>query len=70
MGTTIDPNHLDNIWMPFYTINHPDPTLTKSKGSGIGLYLVSEVLKAHQFDYSIQNIQNGVKASFKAPLAK
>lgn len=70
MGTTIDPSHLDNIWMPFYTINHTNPTLEKSKGSGIGLYLVSEVLKAHQFDYAIQNIQNGVKASFKAPLAK
>lgn len=70
MGTTIDPNHLDNIWMPFYTISQTNPTLEKTKGSGIGLYLVSEVLKAHQFEYSIQNIQNGVKASFKAPLVK
>ncbi|MFP4287505.1 MAG: ATP-binding protein [Candidatus Izemoplasmataceae bacterium] len=70
MGTTIDANHLEHIWMPFYTINPSNPLLEKSKGTGIGLYLVSEVLKAHQFEYSIQNIQNGVKASFKAPLTK
>jgi signal transduction histidine kinase len=69
-GASINPEQLSNIWMPFYTIDHSNPSLEKPKGSGIGLYLVSEVLKAHHFDYAIQNIQNGVKASFKAPLSK
>jgi signal transduction histidine kinase len=38
------------------------------KGSGIGLYLVSEVLKAHHFDFGIENIAGGVKAYIRIPM--
>lgn len=64
-GATIDEKHLNKIWMPFYRIeNNPNDRV---RGSGIGLYLVSEVLDAHQFDYGLENTKNGIRAYFIAP---
>ena len=53
-----------NIWIPFFRVENATQRQLSSKGSGIGLYLVSEILKAHNADYSITNVKNGVKASF------
>lgn len=64
-GTTINEQEIDKIWLPFYRLEQEDTTRIKSKGSGIGLYLVSEILKAHNAEFGIVNIKNGVKASFK-----
>lgn len=63
-GTTIKPNEIDKIWLPFYRIDREDPNPLKTKGSGIGLYLVSEILKAHHAQFGIENVKNGVKAYF------
>jgi len=63
-GTTIAPEDIEKIWLPFYRISREDPNPIKTKGSGIGLYLVSEILKAHNADFGIRNVKNGVKAYF------
>ena len=63
-GITIEEEDLENIWMPFFrSVNSETPRL-KTKGTGIGLYLVSEILKAHDCEYGIENTKNGVKAYF------
>lgn len=64
-GAKIDPANLENIWMPFF---RGEETSTndrlKTKGTGIGLYLVSEILKAHNCKFGIENVENGVKSYF------
>ena len=63
-GININEIDLQNIWMPFYRVEHTEKRVLGSKGSGIGLYLVSEILKAHEAEYGIENFKNGVKAHF------
>ena len=63
-GTSINDAEIDKIWLPFYRISHEDTNPVKAKGSGIGLYLVSEILKAHNAEFGIKNVKNGVKAYF------
>ena len=63
-GVNISKEDLLNIWIPFFRVENATQRQLSSKGSGIGLYLVSEILKAHNADYSITNVKNGVKASF------
>ena len=65
-GTFIDDKHLKNIWMPFYRIDNDKQGQLQTRGSGIGLYLVSEVLDAHNFEYDLINTEEGVKAYFIA----
>ena len=64
-GATIHEEEIDKIWLPFYRIDRDDPNPLKTKGSGIGLYLVSEILKAHNAEFGIHNVTNGVKAYFR-----
>jgi len=63
-GTLIKQGEIEKIWLPFYRIDVDDVNPLKTKGSGIGLYLVSEILKAHHADFGIKNVKNGVKAFF------
>jgi len=65
-GTTIPEDKLENIWEPFFRIDESRTKNTKSKGTGLGLYIVSETLKAHRFDYGIENVKNGVSIWFTA----
>lgn len=65
-GTQIPKEALEHIWEPFYRVDESRTKDTKSKGTGLGLYIVSETLKAHGFDYGIKNIKNGVQAWFTA----
>ena len=64
-GININEDEIKKIWLPFYRIEQDDATRLKNKGSGIGLYLVSEILKAHEADFGIENVKNGIKAYFK-----
>lgn len=64
-GSKIAEKELENIWMPFFRIEQTQSRRLDSKGSGIGLYLVSEILKAHQAEFGIENCNNGVKAFFR-----
>lgn len=63
-GIEIEEQELEKIWMPFYRIEREDLPRNRTKGSGIGLYLVSEILKAHKANFGIVNVKNGVKAFF------
>ena len=63
-GVTINPEDLENIWIPFFRTSDYQNNRLPTKGSGIGLYLVSEILKAHNAEFGIENIENGVKAYF------
>ncbi|TVP96328.1 MAG: sensor histidine kinase [Acholeplasmatales bacterium] len=67
-GVRIPEVDLEKIWLPFYRLEAPFEARIKNRSSGIGLYLVAEILNAHRFTYAIRNTQNGVKASFEAPL--
>jgi signal transduction histidine kinase len=65
-GVNIPDEDLENIWIPFFKgQNNSKDQKLRTKGSGIGLYLVSEILKAHHAEFDITNIDNGVKAYFK-----
>ena len=61
-GTHINESILNDIWAPFYRGPTDQIERSGSTGSGIGLYLVSEILKAHKFDFGINNIDNGIRA--------
>jgi len=64
-GASIDPQNLENIWMPFFRGEQENANnRLKTKGTGIGLYLVSEILKAHNCNFGIQNVEQGVKSYF------
>ena len=39
------------------------------QGSGLGLYIVKQILDKHQFPYGIQNTPQGVKCSIVFPKA-
>lgn len=64
-GANIDPENLENIWMPFFRGEDSNTKeRLKTKGTGIGLYLVSEILKAHNCRFGIENVDKGVKSYF------
>ncbi len=63
-GVSIKKEEIDKIWLPFYRLEQKDASRIRSKGSGIGLYLVSEILKAHDAEFGIHNVKNGITAYF------
>ncbi|NLI19975.1 MAG: HAMP domain-containing histidine kinase [Clostridiales bacterium] len=66
--TFIAPEDLEKIWQPFYRSGRPGTDAIK--GSGLGLTIVSGILKAHGFQYSLRNTANGVAFSFTFPARK
>ncbi|MCK5388409.1 MAG: sensor histidine kinase, partial [Candidatus Izimaplasma sp.] len=63
-GININDHDLENIWIPFFRTSQDETQRLKTRGTGIGLYLVSEILKAHKCKFGIENVENGVKAFF------
>ena len=57
-GITIDEKHKDKLFKPFYRIEKSRNR--KTGGSGLGLYIVSQILKEHGFKYNIKNSKNSV----------
>lgn len=57
-GVTIPPEELDKIFTPFYRVEKSRNKLTG--GSGLGLYLVKNILEQHGLAYTIDNEKNGV----------
>ncbi len=55
-GPHISEKALLSLWNKFYTTN--------GKGRGLGLYICSEILKAHGSDFGVKNIRNGVQFYF------
>ncbi|MDM8129090.1 HAMP domain-containing sensor histidine kinase [Paraclostridium benzoelyticum] len=57
-GITIDEKHKDKLFKPFYRVEKSRNR--KTGGSGLGLYIVSQILKEHGFKYNIKNGKNSV----------
>lgn len=57
-GVTIDKKHLDEIFNPFFRIEKSRSR--KTGGSGLGLYLVNQILKSHGYNHSLSNKENSV----------
>ncbi|MEF9992290.1 MAG: HAMP domain-containing sensor histidine kinase [Romboutsia sp.] len=57
-GVKIEKKYIDDIFNPFFRIEKSRSR--KTGGSGLGLYIVSQTLKSHGFDYSIKNKNNSV----------
>ena len=57
-GVTIDKKYINEIFNPFFRIEKSRSR--KTGGSGLGLYLVSQIFKTHGFEHSIKNKDNSV----------
>ncbi|ABS23817.1 MULTISPECIES: sensor histidine kinase [Bacillus cereus group] len=66
-GTQIEEEKLAHLFEPFYRANPSKHGLVH--GSGLGLYIVKQILDKHQFPYGIQNTPQGVKCSIVFPKA-
>ncbi|PDZ64040.1 two-component sensor histidine kinase [Bacillus cereus] len=66
-GSQIDEDKLAHLFEPFYRANPGKHGLVQ--GSGLGLYIVKQILDKHQFPYGIQNTAQGVKCSIVFPKA-
>ena len=60
-GSHIDEDNLSKIWLPFFRENEDvDKTST-----GMGLYIVKEILTNHKYEYDVTNFDGGVISYFK-----
>ncbi len=57
-GVTIDEKYLSEIFKPFFRIEKSRSR--KTGGSGLGLYLVSQIFKSHGFNHSLKNKESSV----------
>lgn len=57
-GVTIENKYLKEIFNPFYRIEKSRNR--KTGGSGLGLYIVSEILKRHNLQYKMESKKNSV----------
>ena len=59
-GVNITDEDIKNIFKPFY---RADKSRTKSDdfGNGLGLYITKEILKKHNLEIDVLNVENGVK---------
>lgn len=62
-GTGVPDELLEKIWNPFFT--------TKEKGTGLGLGIVSNIIKSHNGDIRVENRQegSGVRVVIELPVA-
>lgn len=66
-GAFIEEEDLNNLFNPFYCVDKSRNRHTE--GSGLGLFIVKNILALHEFDYSIKSIEDGVSFMIKMPLA-
>lgn len=57
-GVTIEKKYLDEIFNPFFRIEKSRSR--KTGGSGLGLYLVNQILKSHGYYHTLKNKENSV----------
>ena len=65
-GAHIDEDELENLFNPFYRLDKSRNRHTG--GSGLGLFIVKNILELHDFEYGIENIETGVRFTIKMPL--
>lgn len=61
-GEQIPADRLKEIWEPFKKL---DTSRGNTQGTGLGLFIASEILAAHQFSYGVENRDDGVVFWFK-----
>ena len=64
-GVQIEQEALENLFNPFYRIDKSRNRHTG--GSGLGLFIVKNILELHGFEYGIENVENGVQFTVKIP---
>ena len=64
-GANIPNEALKNIFNPFYRVDKSRNRHTG--GSGLGLFIVKNILELHEFGYMIENTDGGVKFTIKMP---
>lgn len=57
-GVTIEKKYLEEIFNPFFRIEKSRSR--KTGGSGLGLYLVNQILKSHGYYHTLKNKENSV----------
>lgn len=58
-GVWIEEEHLDKLFQPFY---RPDKSRSRDTGgSGLGLYLVKQVLDMYGYGYCFENTEEGIR---------
>jgi len=65
-GASIEEDDLKHLFDPFYRIDRSRNRHTG--GSGLGLFIVKNILELHGFGYGIENIEDGVRFVVKMPL--
>ncbi len=61
-GITIPDKYIKNIFEPFYRV---DKSRSRSTGStGLGLYIVKQILNQHNFEYGAENLDNAIRFYF------
>ena len=64
-GITIDEKYRDKIFKPFFRVEKSRNR--KTGGSGLGLYIVGQILKEHDFKYNIKNRKDSVVFTIEFP---
>jgi two-component system sensor histidine kinase VanS len=59
-GVTIPNDDIIHIFKPFYRIDK-SRTSGEDYGNGLGLYITSEILKKHNLEINVTNLENAVK---------
>lgn len=65
-GAQIETEDLKQLFNPFYRIDKSRNRHTG--GSGLGLFIVKNILELHQFEYAIENVEEGVRFTITMPL--
>ncbi|MFR4319696.1 MAG: sensor histidine kinase, partial [Eubacterium sp.] len=68
-GPNIPENKRNSIWDMFYQGNDNE-TLNGQKGSGLGLYLVRNIVELHNGKYGYSNLEKGVNFYIEIPKEK
>ena len=60
-GSFINTENLDKIWLPFYR----EKENIEDSSTGMGLFIVKEILEKHNYEYGVENFNEGVVSFFK-----
>jgi len=66
-GAHLEKEELKNLFIPFYRVDKSRNRHTG--GSGLGLFIVKNILELHDFEYSLENVEDGVRFMIKMPLS-
>lgn len=59
-GENIAEEHLENIWKSFFTLSDADDSNNIIGGTGLGLYVVQQIVNMHEGECGVINMPDGV----------